>query len=125
MVADMEVDMVADMEVDMVADMEVDMVADMEVDMVVVMEVDMVADMVADEKEEKKGHAISRQKVQFGEIVGHGGWLIGPKLFRPEAYLICVSSKLSELIFQLTNFTPAPQVNNMSYDHKTEKKEIQ
>ena len=62
-------------------------------------------------------------EIQFGERVGHGGWLIGPKLFRPKAYLICVSSKLSELIFQLTNFTPAPQV--MSYDHKTEKKEIQ
>ena len=72
-------------------------------------------------KERKKGHAISRQKVQFGEIVGHGGWLIGPKLFRPEAYLLCVSSKLSELIFQLTNFTPAPQVNNVRYDHKPKK----
>ena len=30
--------------------------------------------------------------------VGHGGWLIGPKLFRPEAYLICMSSKLSDFI---------------------------
>ena len=25
-------------------------------------------------------------EIQFGERVGHGGWLIGPKLFRPEAY---------------------------------------
>ena len=32
---------------------------------------------------------------QFGERVGHGGWLIGPKLFRPKA---CVSSKLCEFI---------------------------
>ena len=23
--------------------------------------------------------------IQFGEIVGHGVWLIGPKLFRPKA----------------------------------------
>ena len=25
-------------------------------------------------------------EINFGEIFGHGGWLIGPKLFRPEAY---------------------------------------
>ena len=37
-------------------------------------------------------------EIQFGERVGHGGWLIGPKLFRPEAYLTCVSSKLCEFI---------------------------
>ena len=31
-------------------------------------------------------------EIQFGERVGHGGWLIGPKLFWPEAYLACTSS---------------------------------
>ena len=35
---------------------------------------------------------------QFGERVGHEGWLIGPKLFRPKAYPTCVSSKLCEFI---------------------------
>ena len=39
-----------------------------------------------------------RKKVKFGERVGHGGWLIGPKLFLPEAYPTCVSSKLYEFI---------------------------
>ena len=24
-------------------------------------------------------------EINFGEIFGHGGWLIGPKLFRPKA----------------------------------------
>ena len=65
--------MVADMEVDMAADMEVDMVADMEVDKMADMEVDMVADMVAD--------IDINMEIQFGERVGHRGWLIGPKLF--------------------------------------------
>ena len=50
-VADMELDQVADTEVGMVADMEVDMVADINVN------------------------------IQFGERVGQGGWLLGPKLF--------------------------------------------
>ena len=49
------------------------------------MEVDKVADMAA-------------EGTQFGERVGHGGWLIGPKLFRPEAYLTCVSFKLCRLL---------------------------
>ena len=39
-----------------------------------------------------------RKGTQFGERVGHGDWLIGPKLFRPEAYPTCVSSKLYEFI---------------------------
>ena len=26
-------------------------------------------------------------EIQFCERVGHGGWLIGPKLLRPEAFL--------------------------------------
>ena len=57
----------------MVADMRAGMVADMEADK----EVAKLADMVA----------------------GHGGWLIGPKLFRPEPYPpTCVSSKLCEFI---------------------------
>ena len=60
----------------MVADMAANMAADMEVD------------EVANKKEEKKGHAKKRRRkgTQFGERVGHGGWLIGPKPFRPEAY---------------------------------------
>ena len=55
----------------MVTDMEVDKVADIEVDM---------------EKE-----------IEFGERVGHGGWLIGPKLLRPEAF----PYKLCEFIMNL------------------------
>ena len=35
---------------------------------------------------------------QFGERVGHGGWLIGPKLLRPKSYPNCVSSKLCKFI---------------------------
>ena len=43
---------------------------------------DRVADMVA----ENKNIAINiKLEIQFGEGVGHGGWLIGSKLFRPEA----------------------------------------
>ena len=57
-------------------------------DMVADMEVDMVADMVTDINIE----------IKFGEIVCHGGWLIGPKLFRPEVYLACASFKLCEFI---------------------------
>ena len=37
-------------------------------------------------------------EIQLGERVGHGGWLIGPKLFRPEAYPTCASFKLCEFI---------------------------
>ena len=55
--------MVAYMVVDKVDDMEVDMVADIDINM----------------------------EIQFGEKVGHGGWLIGPKLSRPKAYPTCVS----------------------------------
>ena len=95
--ADMELVMVAHMEVDknpldmaanMVVAMEVDkvadMVADMELDMVANIEVDKVADMVADNK---KINIDINVEIQFGERIGHeGGWLIGPKLFRSEAY---------------------------------------
>ena len=56
--------------------------------MVADMEVDMVADMVTDINIE----------IKLGEIVCHGGWLIGPKLFRPEVYLACASFKLCEFI---------------------------
>ena len=38
-------------------------------------------------------------EIQFGERVGHGGWLIGPKLFRPESFPTYVSSKFCEYIF--------------------------
>ena len=37
-------------------------------------------------------------EIQFGERVGHMGWLIGPKLFDPKQYPACVSSKLCEFI---------------------------
>ena len=40
-------------------------------------------------------------EIQFGERVGHGGWLIGPKLFRPKAYASCASSKLCKFIVWL------------------------
>ena len=56
-----------------VADIEVDMVADMEVDKVVDIEVDIVTDINIDINTE----------IQFGERVGHGGWLIVPKFFQP------------------------------------------
>ena len=87
----MDVDKVVDIEVDMVADLEVDKVADIEVDMVADMEVDMVADIGIDIDIE----------IQFGERVGHGGWLIRPKLFQPEACPACAFSKLCEFIFSL------------------------
>ena len=51
---------------------------------------DMVLDMVADIN--------INMEIQFGERVGHGGWLIGPKLFRLKAYPICVSFKICEFI---------------------------
>ena len=59
----------------MVADMEVDKVADIDIDM----------------------------EIQFGERVGHGGWLIGPKLFDPKQYPACASSKFCEFIQLLSN----------------------
>ena len=68
-----------------------DLAADMEVDKVA----DMFADIVA-----KKGTYFGKKKkgTQFGERVGHRGWLIGPKFFRPKAYPTCMSSKLCEFI---------------------------
>ena len=48
----------------------------------------MVTYMVADNK---KNDIDINMEIQFGERVGHGGWLIGPKLFRPEAYPACAS----------------------------------
>ena len=30
--------------------------------------------------------------------IGHGAWLIAPKLFQPDAYLACASPKLCEFI---------------------------
>ena len=67
----------------------------MELDMVVFMEEDKVAEKVADIE--------INMEIQFVEGVGHGGWLIGPKLCRPEAYPTCVSSiKLCEFILSLS-----------------------
>ena len=44
------------------------------------MEVDKVADIVA-----KEIDVDINMEIQFGERVGHGGWLIRTKLFRPKA----------------------------------------
>ena len=69
--------------------------------MVANMEVDKVADIVAkkDTQLDERGMQKRRRKgTQFGERVGHGGWLIGPTLFRPKSYPTCVSSKLCEFI---------------------------
>ena len=87
------------------ADMKVHMVADMEVDKVA----DMVADITAGKKlripnlaRRRRVPNLARRRkngTQFGERVGHEGWLIGPKLFRPKPYPpTCVSSKLCEFI---------------------------
>ena len=70
---DMALDMLADMEVDKVADMEVDMVSDIKIDLNIDIKIDIHINM----------------EIQFGERVGHGGWLIGTKLFRPEAHPAC------------------------------------
>ena len=77
---------------DMAADMEVHMVADMEVDKVAVMVADKEADMVVDNKYDIDINININMEIQLGERVGHVSWLIGPKLFQPEAYLTCVSS---------------------------------
>ena len=47
-------------------------------------------------------------------VAGHGGWLIWPKLFRPEVYPACASSNLYVLIcFHLTSKCLAdPQLKN-------------
>ena len=86
----MEVDKVADMEADKMADIEVDMVADIEVDTVADMEVDMVADINI--------NININMEIKFGERVGHGGWLIGPKLLDPKltrfAHLLSFASLL-------------------------------
>ena len=73
--------------------MELDMVADMEVDKVA----DKVADIVAENKE--KIDIDINTEIQFGERFGHGGWLVWPKLFRPEAYSACASSSFASLFF--------------------------
>ena len=72
------------------------MVADLEVEKVADKVADMVADKVADKKIDIDINI--NMDIQFGERVGHGSWLIGPKLFRTEAYPTCVSSKLCEFI---------------------------
>ena len=54
----------------------------------------MVADMQANKEVDKVADIVAGQ--------GHGGWLIWPKLFRPEPYPpICMSSKLCEFILIL------------------------
>ena len=94
----------ADMLFDMVANekKEKKKVADMELDMMADMKVDKVAAMVAQKNDIDIDIVINvKMQIQFGERVGHGGWLIGPKLFLLEAYPACVSSKLCEFIFQM------------------------
>ena len=81
----MVADIAADMEVHMVADMEVDKVADMVAD---IDDVDMVANTNI--------HIHINMEIQFGERFGHGGWLIGFKLFRLNAYPTFMSSMLCE-----------------------------
>ena len=58
-------------------------------------------------------------------VAGHGGWLIGPKLFRPEPYLLtCVSSKLCEFIEQKLTSIFAPLANEVTMEHMTSLKII-
>ena len=74
-------------------------VADMGVDIVADMEVDIVADMVADKTKQKIIINIDiDMEIQFGEWVGHSGWLIGLKLFRPKASPARAYSELCEFI---------------------------
>ena len=86
------------------------MVADMEVDKVA----DKVADIVAENKE--KIDIDINTEIQFGERFGHGGWLIGPKLFRPLAYLTCVSSKLCKFIVMVVH-NVSHHVGDLVYLH--------
>ena len=53
-------------------------------------------------------------EIQFGERVGQGGWLIEPKLFRPEAYPACASSRLWEFIYEGFICTTTQQLWNIS-----------
>ena len=65
------------------------------------MEVDKVADMASDKKmTDMLLHMVADKEVDKVDdmVAGHGRWLIGPKLFRPEAYHTCMSSKLCEFI---------------------------
>ena len=80
--------------------MEVDEVSDMVADMEVAKVADMVADMMADVEVNK----VSDVMLQFGEGVGHMGWLSGPNFFDLKlAHL--VSQKLCEFIFIFSNIS--------------------
>ena len=59
-----------------------------------------VADMVADKKREKADMELD---MVADMVAGYGCWLIGPKLFRPEAYPTCVSSQLCEFIAKVSS----------------------
>ena len=75
----------------MVSDMEVSKVADK----VAYMVADMFAKMVADKKKRKNYINISME-IQFGERVGHKGWLIRPKIFDQKlTRLACLLSFVS------------------------------
>ena len=102
--ADMEVVKVADMAVDKLADKVADMMANIRADT----ELDMVADVVVDKVADMKVDMVAdininiNMEIQFGERVGHGGCLIGPRRFRPQVYPYCASFKLCEFIlFQI------------------------
>ena len=73
---------------------------------------DKVTDMVADNKEIKKMILPIgiNMEIQFGERVGHGGWLIRPKLFRTKAYPACVSSKLCKFVLEFSRWTSPTSV---------------
>ena len=57
----------------------------------------MEVDMMADNGRQKIN---INMEIQFGERVGHGGWLIWPNFFDPTLYPACTSSKLCEFILQ-------------------------
>ena len=58
----------------------------------------MVADMLANNKKKSTSTLTLKSNLVRELVTGVGFWLIGPKLFRPEAYPICASFKLYEFI---------------------------
>ena len=63
------------------------------------------ADMASDKKmTDMLLHMVADKEVDKVDdmVAGHGRWLIGPKLFRPEAYHpACASSKIFEFFYPL------------------------
>ena len=52
--------------------------------------------MVANMEEDKVADTVADKVADM--VAGHGCWSLGPKLFRPEAYPTCLSSKLCKFI---------------------------